>query len=85
MVEYNVQKSREAQAKHCNEKGHPHFAPASGICWSCGKNIYSPIEHPRKNMQTGEVIGTYTTGITVEKAATEVVTRCPHCNRSYCD
>jgi hypothetical protein len=82
--EYNVQKAIEAQAKHCKETGDPHFAPYSGICWSCGRQIYSSIEHEKKNWQTGEVNGTYITGITVEKA-TKLVTGCPHCNRSYCD
>lgn len=30
----------EAQRKYCKEKGLPHFAPGSGICFSCRQNIY---------------------------------------------
>ncbi|MFU1797335.1 hypothetical protein ACM1RC_25950 [Paenibacillus azoreducens] len=76
---FDVQQSIKAQKKYCEEKQFPHFAPASGSCWSCGRNIYSPIEKAGWNGKT------YTTGITVEKAGSELVTGCPHCNRSYCD
>lgn len=83
---YNKQKAMEAQAKLCKEKGYPHFAPErTGRCYSCKREIYEPIEHDRKDWKTGEVVGKYTTGITVEKASTELITGCPHCNRSYCD
>lgn len=85
MCEYNRSESIKAQSKFCKEKELPHFAPESGRCWRCNKNIYEPIEHDRKDWKTGEVIGKYTTGITTEKAASELVTGCPHCNRSYCD
>lgn len=85
MLEYDAEKARQAQKKLCKEKGYPHFAPASGRCWKCNNNIYSPIEHERKNWQTGEVVGKYTTGITAEQASNELVTGCPHCNCSYCD
>ena len=27
----------------------------------------------------------YTTGISVERAGRELITGCPHCNRTYCD
>jgi len=35
-----IQASIEAQKKLCEEKGLPHFAPSSGICWSCSRQIY---------------------------------------------
>ncbi|MBY9081046.1 hypothetical protein KIH86_23110 [Paenibacillus sp. HN-1] len=76
---FNVNESIKAQAKLCKEKGYPHFAPSSGVCWSCNKNIYSPQEKTGWNDQK------YTSGITVEKAASELITGCPHCNRTYCD
>lgn len=78
MEKYDVQKSIEAQKKYCGEKGLPHFAPYSGVCWKCHKNIYEP--HHRKYGDRD-----YETGITTEKAGRELVTGCPHCNRSYCD
>lgn len=98
MKEYDVQKSIKAQKELCESKGYPHFAPASGICWACKKNIYEPLGHKRG--QSSSWIGNtgyrkvescsleeadYITGITVEKAGNELVTGCPHCNRTYCD
>lgn len=74
---FDVQASIKAQEKYCKENGLPHFAPHNGRCWSCGKNIYK--EYP--NSYNPEI----TDGIDVERAATELVTGCPHCNRSYCD
>ena len=82
---YSVIKSIQAQKKFCEDKKLPHFAPNYGCCWRCNKNIYEPIEHDRKDWKSGEIIGKYTTGITVEKAGKELVIGCPHCNRSYCD
>ena len=75
---FNLSEARTAQKKHCAEKGLPHFAPSSGICYSCRKNIYEEIKHP----DTGH--GEYTTGISVEEASSHV-TGCPHCHYSYCD
>lgn len=84
----------KAQANYCNEKHLSHFAPESGNCWSCRRNIYqnygwskdgdgwnSRRIEVRKN---GEQCS-YITGISGEKAASELITGCPHCNRSYCD
>ena len=74
METFNVNKAAQAQKELQASKNYPDFAPISGKCWSCGKNIYEQIDH-----------GKYKTGISVEKASTELVTGCPHCNRSYCD
>ena len=71
---FNVIEARAAQMKHCEDKELPHFAPKSGNCWSCGKNIYQEIDK-----------GNYSTGITVEEAGRQLITGCPHCSRSYCD
>lgn len=75
---YNTQASCQAQREYCEKKNAPHFASYDGRCWNCKQDIYKPMEHKQ-----GDRI--YTTGITVEKAGRELVTGCPHCNRSYCD
>lgn len=85
MKEFNTQQSITAQRSYCTNENLPHFAPRSGNCYSCNKNIYEEIKHERKDWKTGEVYGEYSTGIDVEKASSELVTGCPHCNRSYCD
>ena len=33
-----------AQAEYCRDNSLPHFAPGSGRCWSCGKQIYDRID-----------------------------------------
>ncbi|OEH86223.1 hypothetical protein BHU72_11855 [Desulfuribacillus stibiiarsenatis] len=85
MSEYNVVKSVQGQKTLCKERQLPHFAPSDGRCWSCKRNIYETKENKMRNWQTGEITGTYLTGITVEQASKELVTGCPHCSRSYCD
>jgi len=72
---YDTEKAIAAQNQYCAEKGFPHFAPHTGRCYRCGRDIYSEIEHP-----TGRK-----TGITVERASHELITGCPHCNYSFCD
>ncbi len=88
--EFDVSKAVAAQAQYCNLKNYPHFAPGSGVCYRCHKNIYEQIGWKIENgMKTRVSIDStelnYTTGIDVEKAGKELVTGCPHCNRSYCD
>lgn len=78
MDKYNVQESIKAQANYCKEKGYPHFAPRSGVCWNCNRNIYNPYKRKYGDRE-------YETGITTEEASSELVTGCPHCNKSYCD
>ena len=76
MAIFDKEKAIEGQKKLCEEKGYPHFAPKSGVCWHCGCNFYEELT------REGEK---YKTGISVEKARTELMTGCPHCHRSYCD
>jgi hypothetical protein len=84
--EFNVSESMKAQEKLCKEKGYPHFAPSSGVCWKCHKNIYEPVEQKRTLFwQPDKPEETFITGITVEEASNKLVTGCPHCHRSYCD
>ena len=86
METFDRQKAIIAQRKLCEEKGYPHFAPENGVCWRCHKNIYDEIKEEGRDWRTGKPNGKfYTHGISVERAAKELVTGCPHCNRSYCD
>ena len=82
---FNVSEAIVAQDLYCMEKHVPHFAPRTGICWRCNKNIYKQVIHEKKDWKTNEVTGYFTTGISVERAGRELITGCPHCNRSYCD
>lgn len=67
-------KANEAQTKYCADNNCPHFAP-EGKCWKCNNNIYESLDRGNG----------YSTGIDVERAGTELITGCPHCNRTYCD
>ena len=84
MEHFNTREAIAAQRKYCEEKGFPHFAPESK-CYRCHKDIYEQIEHEKRDWETGQVIGHYTTGISVERAGSELITGCPHCCYSYCD
>lgn len=75
---FDTEKAIEAQAKLCDEKEYPHFAPLDGRCWSCGSQIYQ-----EKSRTIGD--RTFTSGISVEGAGSSLITGCPHCSRSYCD
>ncbi len=77
MKRYDVYESIKAQKEYVGKTKSPHFAPTTGKCWSCNKNIYEKIEQ-----EIGNRI--FSTGIDVEQAESELVTGCPHCNRSYC-
>jgi hypothetical protein len=35
-----LKECKERQVKVCKEKNWPHFAPTSGVCWRCHRNIY---------------------------------------------
>lgn len=71
---FNPDQARKAQAEFAKSNNYPHFAPSTGVCWNCKKNIYQQVDR-----------GTYKTGISVEKASSGLITGCPHCNRTYCD
>lgn len=75
-MEYNTKKAIEAQKEYCQRKGYPNFAPAyDGTCFRCNHDIYSEVKH-----SDGRV-----TGISVEYAASHLITGCPHCNYSFVD
>jgi len=65
--------SNAAQVKFCEDNKCPHFAPYNN-CYSCNNSIYSPLT------RNGKI-----TWVTLKKATEELITSCPHCNRSYCD
>ena len=73
---FDVKIACEAQAKYVKEKEYPHFAPTSGRCYDCGRNIYLKIESSN---------GKYSSGYSVERASSELITGCPHCHHSYCE
>ena len=91
----------EAQSAYCKKKGLPHFAPSDGVCWRCHRQIFQLYGHKGKDWEPKEITFgwrqteaissiegeeyEYITGYTNEEAATELITGCPHCNRSYCD
>ena len=81
MSEYDSVLARQKQAEYCKTNG-PHFAPESGRCWKCHRNIYEPWTRMEKNYLGEE--REVTTGVTVERATKSLVTGCPHCHRSYC-
>lgn len=72
---YDVTKATEAQDEYCHINHAPHFAPYSGFCYKCGRNIYSPVE---------TVVGAVR-GFTVAYAREHLITHCPHCNYSFCE
>ena len=75
---YDVAESIRAQRKYQKDNGMPDFAPSSGICWSCGAQIYQKHAHLRGGKE-------FASGVSTEKAGSQLVTGCPHCHRSYCD
>ncbi|MDP3936831.1 MAG: hypothetical protein Q8R92_01700 [Deltaproteobacteria bacterium] len=77
---YDALSAIEAQREYVKRTGSPNFAPADGRCYDCRRSIYRRIEHAG-----GWEGKPYATGHTVEEAATELITGCPHCNYSFCE
>lgn len=54
---YEPATARAAQEAYCERTGSPHFAPESGICYSCGRNIYGlrgvTVEEAGSRLVTG--------------------------------
>lgn len=94
---FDIQEAIKAQAKYCKDNNFPHFAPSNGRCWCCHRNIYEQIGWGNElSKLSGMLIRRiqlpidssevkFITGISVEKAGSELITGCPHCNRTYCD
>lgn len=89
MVKFDINQSINAQAKLCEEKEYPHFAPKDGVCWHCGCNFYEQVSWKRdelgRKIRVDLEKADFKTGISTEKAGKELITGCPHCNRTYCD
>lgn len=89
--EYDINLAIKNQKELCERNDYPDFAPSSGRCYKCNRNIYeqigwAKIEYGRRRqvpLDSDELHRI--TGITVKQAGQELVTGCPHCNRSYCD
>jgi len=89
-----ISECAKSQSDYQNKNGYPDFAPHSGICWNCNKNIYqnvgykdnpdAPYSRGTECNIDGEMVDRVY-GISLERASTELITGCPHCNRSYCD
>lgn len=45
----------QAQKKYCEENHVPHFAPKTGFCFNCGRQIYTRIslEYAANRLITG--------------------------------
>lgn len=71
---FDPEKAHAAQRKYCEDHNYPHFAPTSR-CFRCNKIIYKQYEN-----QNG-----IKTGISVERAGSELITGCPHCHWSFCE
>lgn len=39
-----IEEAKKAQERLCGEKQLPLFAPYSGVCWSCGRQIYEELD-----------------------------------------
>lgn len=86
---YNIQEACEAQKQYVMNyaKNHPQdifadmfakgegFAPKSGCCWRCSRNIYAEAT----------INGRISKGYSVERASKEMITGCPHCYASFVD
>lgn len=70
---YDVKAACKRQEEYCATHNVPFFAPKSGVCWHCRRNIYIPRAE-------GD-----TPAYSVARAGTTHITGCPFCCRSYCD
>lgn len=64
----------KAQEAYCDQHEFPMYAPANGICYRCGMNIYIP-----KSFRDHDAVY----GFSVEDASKQLITSCPHCNYSF--
>jgi hypothetical protein len=76
MEHYNISEAIETQERYCKKNKYPLFAPDSGVCPNCNKNIYEKIKRNGTSIERG---------ISVEAAGTNLITGCPHCSWSFCD
>lgn len=72
---FDIPASIAAQKEYQKVKGYPDLAPRDGVCFKCHSNIYAPRKRPDGSVS----------GVSLEKASTQLVTGCPHCHFSYCE
>lgn len=72
MTAYDPKAASQRQALFCQKHNYPMYAPKSGLCWYCGKNIYFGYEHNNYSYS-------------VQAAGEQLITGCPYCHHSYCD
>lgn len=82
VYEFDVQKSISAQLNLVEESSLPHFAPESGVCEKCNKNIYEPANQP-KSLFWNQSSETITTGIPTVRAGRLLIVNCPHCHHDF--
>lgn len=73
---YRPLEAAEAQARFCRHNGYLMYAPGSGYCFKCGRNIYKPYI---------SATGVEVPGYTVEQAGRGLITGCPFCHATYID
>ena len=73
---YQPREAADAQKRFCERNGYLLFAPYSGYCFKCGRNIYAPFK-----TRAGDTLP----GYTVEQAGHMLITYCPFCHTSYID
>lgn len=61
----------QAQEEYCHKHHLPLFAPRDGKCFHCGCDIYATYGQ--------------SAGISFDRAATTLISGCPHCHHSFCD
>lgn len=77
MTTWDTTEAIKAQIAFCERNEIPMYAPSNGICPACGRDIYDP--HTYRGREE------HTYGISVEEAASRLITGCPHCNATFCD
>ena len=70
---YDWREAEKAQKKYCGANGLPCFAPPGGICFGCGKPIYTA------RVGTDGTI----TGYDIFTSGGKLITSCPHCHKSF--
>lgn len=70
---YDPKAAAERQKLYCKNRKLPLFAPPTGICWTCGLNIYYDYG-PEMNH-----------AYSVHEAGNQHITGCPYCHTSFCE
>lgn len=72
---WNTAEAITAQGEYCEKHRAPYFAPKSGLCFRCHRQIYGIYDLDGKELR----------GISVEKAGERLITGCPYCRMSFVD